>query len=329
MTIDSQKRVLVIGCGNIASRFDLERSIEELPYSHAGAYVKHGGYKITACLDPDEKRRAEFMNAWKVMLGFTSAEELLASAETFDVISICSPTKYHSEHLRMAFLLNPQLIFCEKPITDSISESEDIISECQKKNILLAVNYSRRFDPDVVKLKVQLEQGALGALRSVVGVYNKGILNNGSHMLDMLNFMFGELYVKSVGKAVYDYFDDDPTVPVSLEDSNGLPIQLICGNAKDYAVFELSFIFSSGVVTMEDGGMFWRLRTVVDSPIFNGYKILNEGNYRNGRYPEAMLSAVHNIYDVINAKSTTLLSSGHSALVTQRLCQSIKEIVCE
>lgn len=317
-------RTLIVGCGNIAGGFDQGRPSGDLPYTHAGAYVRDGRFNITACVEPDDARRAEFMEAWGVPTGFRSIDEILDPDITFDVISICSPTTCHSHDLEIALRLKPKLIFCEKPITTSLADTERLVEECRRLNILLAVNYSRRWDPDVAKLQADMQSGKWGQLRSVIGYYNKGILNNGSHMLDLLHLLVGAMNIVQVGKPVLDFFPGDPTIPVWLEGVQGVPVQLACGHAEDYAIFELHLVFSLGVLSMEEGGMFWRERRAIESTTFKGYRRLEECGRRAGAYPHAMLKAVDNVYRAIK-QGEPLASTGESALLAQRLCQRIKQ----
>jgi predicted dehydrogenase len=316
--------VLIVGCGNIAGAFDRTNIKRDLPYTHAGAYTLDSRFSIQTCIEPDDDRRLEFMESWHVKNGFRSIGEILNSDDRFDVISICSPSGCHAYDLEVALTLNPKLIFCEKPITTSIDDAERLVKDCREKDILLAVNYSRRFDPDISKLHIEIQAGARGKLRSVVGCYNKGVLNNGSHMIDLLNFLLGPLKLINVGKPIDDFFQNDPAIPVWLESEQGIPIQIACAHASDYAVFELQFIFSEGILTMEDGGLFWRDRRVVDSENFKGYRVLNEGIRRLGKYPQAMMQAIDNIYGAIT-KNEILRSSGDSALLAQKMCEKIKQ----
>jgi predicted dehydrogenase len=315
--------VLIVGCGNIAGRFDESRSRRDLPCTHAGAYTRDGRFNLSACVEPDDKRRADFMTAWGVPVGFRSIEEAMNSGDHFDVISVCSPTTCHAHDLEIALRLKPKLIVCEKPLTTSLVESERLVEECRKSNVLLAVNYSRRFDPDVWKLQVDMQAGRWGQLRSIIGCYNKGILNNGSHMLDLVNLLVGPMEIIEVGKPIYDFLPSDPTIPVWLEGAGALPIHLVCGHAEDYAIFELQLVFSQGVLTMEEGGMFWRERRVVDSATFKGYRVLDDGVRQPGQYLRSMLEAVGNIYNAITS-GKPLASTGESALVAQNLCEQIK-----
>ena len=318
-------RVLIVGCGNIAGGFDRERSPDCLPLTHMGAYVRDGRFDVVACVEPDDKRCEKFMEAWQIPAGFRSIDELLHSDHKIDVVSICSTTSSHAHDLEIALRLKPKLIFCEKPVTTSLADARRLVAECRDAKIPLGVNYTRRWDPDVVKLRLEILSGKWGELRSVIGLYNKGILNNGSHMIDLLHFLIGAMDTIKVGRPIFDYSPTDPTVPIWLEGYQGqVPVYLACAHSEDYSIFELQLVFSMGVLTMEDGGMGWRFRRTVDSNIFKGYRVLETGSYQPGEYPRAMLSAISNIFQTIN-HGEPLASIGESALEAQKLCEYVKQ----
>jgi predicted dehydrogenase len=317
--------VLIIGAGNIAGIFDSNMTNRDLPITHAGAYSRDQRFNILASVDPNEERRLEFMSKWAVPFGFSSIEDVINSGKNFDVISICSPTNNHVNDINNALKLKPKLIFSEKPISNSVLDSENVINDCQLNNIHLAVNYNRRWDPVVFKIKYEIKEGLWGKLRSVVGYYNKGILNNGSHMIDLLIFILGPIVLINTGKPVYDFFINDPSIPAFFEAYENVPIHLVCGHAEDYSLFELNFIFSKGILTMENGGLFWRERYSKSSQVFQGYKTLDEDVKRSGGYHSAMLAAIENIYKTIKF-GDKLSSNGDSALATQRICESIKKL---
>ena len=320
-------RALIVGCGNIAGGFDQGRPPGYLPYTHAGAFVRDGRFSIAACVEPDEYRRSKFMADWGVPIGFRSSDEIIVSEGQFDVISICSPTTYHAQDLNIALSLKPKLIFCEKPVTISVVETEGFVAACGKASIPLAVNYTRRWDPDIAKLRTDMREGQWGQLRTVVGIYNKGILNNGSHMLDLLHALVGPMEIVRVGMPVHDFSPNDPTIPVWLTGNEGVPIHLASAHAGDYVVFELQLVFSHGILTMEEGGLFWRERRAMDSATFKGYRTLEGGVRRVGEYPHAMLQAVDNIYRTIK-RGDPLASTGESALAAQRVCEKVRQQAC-
>ncbi len=315
--------VLVVGCGNIGGAFDQVRSRNAWPLTHAGAWTRHGGFRITACADPDAHRRAIFLRHWGVESGFDSCTQAIDSGERWDVVSICSPTASHFYDVMTALQSQPRLIFCEKPLAPTAAEAEAIVKACETAGVLLAVNHTRRWAPDVREFGRQLATGEHGEVRSISARYGKGVLNNGSHLLDLLSFWLGPLELLSAGRAVHDFWPDDPTVPALLAASSGICISIGCAYAADYSLFEVELVTSTAVIAMEDGGLAWRLRLPGPSTQFAGYKTLDAGRRLPGRYLEAMVGAADNIYDGL-LNDAPLLSTGSTALVAQRLCETLR-----
>ena len=326
----SKLRVLIVGCGNIAGGFDADREQGALPLTHAGAYSRNSSFRVTCCVDPDPERRQAFMQRWMIPEGRDRLDQIQDLVGCFDVISICSPTAFHAEHLDAAIRLKPRLIFCEKPVTPDLAETEKWVSRCADAEILLAVNHTRRWAPDVVRLSNELAAGHWGVVRSVVGHYNKGLLNNGGHMVDLLHRMLGDLQIQSVGRPLWDLWENDPSVPVVLTTEHGIPVYLNISHASDFAYFELQVITSQAVLSMEDGGARWRIRRAVDSPHFKGYKSLGVGQELVGEYAHAMTNAIANIHDALRADAP-LASTGLTALAAQSVCDKVKRLAmaCE
>jgi predicted dehydrogenase len=316
-------RALIVGCGNIAGVFDADRPADALPLTHAGAFSRHGGYDLAACMDPDGERVDAFRKRWNIPTGYASFEELQNCAGRFDVVSICSPTALHASHLRLALTLKPRLVFCEKPVTGTVAETTKWVEEFDKAGVKLAINHTRRWAPDVLLLREQIHTGAWGKIRSATATYSKGVLNNGGHMVDLLIGLLGQLSLLSAGQPLWDFWDDDPTIPAMLQTSSGVPVQLNVSDARDFAFFELQIVSERGVILMENGGFQWRVRKVIDSPQFNGYRSLDAGELIHGEYASAMSRAVENIYNAV-LFGETLASTGHGALEAQRLCEQIK-----
>lgn len=316
-------RVLIIGCGNIAGGFDADRPAMAAPLTHAGAYLRHGGFRLEACVDPDDRRRAEFQARWSVTEGGESLAALGAEPGAFDVVSICSPTVFHHDHMEAALALQPRLIFCEKPVTPAADTTARWIARCDEVGVKLAVNYTRRWDSRVSDLARDLRAGVWGEVRSAVGVYTKGVVHNGGHMADLLQLLLGPIRLIAAGRPVWDFWEDDPTVPALLQSDNGIPIHLAVGHSGDYALFELVLITELGEIAMRGGGQGWTVRLPHESAVFAGYRALGEHETTEGGYDHAMLNAVANIADALTSDAE-LASTGVNALAAQRLCESIR-----
>lgn len=316
-------RVLIIGCGNIAGGFDADRPATAPPLTHAGAYLRHGGFRLAACVDPDDRRRAGFQARWSVDEGCESVASLGATPGAFDVVSICSPTEFHPGHIEAALALQPRLIFCEKPVTPAADTTARWVSQCDEVGVKLVVNYTRRWDFSVAALARDLRAGVWGKVRSVVGVYTKGVVHNGGHMADLLQLLLGPIELVAAGRPVWDFWDDDPTVPALLQTGSGVPIHLTVGHSGDYALFELVLITERGEIAMRGGGRSWTVRLPGESATFTGYRALGGHETSEGGYDHAMLNAVANIADALSSDAK-LASTGDNALAAQRLCESIR-----
>ena len=317
-------KVLIVGAGKIAGGFDAHRAAEQPPLSHAKAYLQHGGFELIAVAEPDRIKRNAFCQRWSVPEACDALSALRGSEGDFDVISICSSTLSHAADLQAAIALRPKLIFCEKPVTDSVDSTRLWVEACEQAGIPLAVAHLRRWAPDVIRLGLELQSGRWGKVRSVTATYNKGVLNNGSHMADLLHYLFGDLTVQAVGRPVVDAFPDDPSIPAFLTAQDGLPISLNIADAGDYAHFEVQIIAEKGVIAMENGGARWRLRRVVDSATFEGYRELDQGELVSGEVEHAFRHAVANIYTALS-DNVALASTGRTALAAQQLCEQIRE----
>lgn len=316
--------VLIVGCGNIAGGFDYARPDTDTPFTHAGAYRRHGGFALAACVEPDAERRAAFMQRWQVARGFASMDEAMAGGLRPAVVSICSPTPEHQADARAALRLSPRLLFCEKPLTSRLAASRALVDECAAQGVGLVVHYTRRWDPSVLRLAEDLRAGRWGAVRSASGCYGKGVNNNGSHMVDLLGLLLGELQVVAVGRPRADFFTDDPSIPALLLAAGDIPVTLNVGHAGDYSLFELELVAERALIRMEEGGLVWRIRPAEASPDFAGYRSLVGEHRQAGTLGQATLAAVGEI-DRILRQGGEALSTGTNALRAQAICEALRD----
>jgi predicted dehydrogenase len=318
-----QFNVLLIGCGNMAAGFDLTNQASVPARTHAAGFARHNGFKLTACIDPDVERRSGTAEKWNIPVHCESVEQLHDSDLCFDVVSICSPTHLHREHIEAAVVMHPKVIFCEKPLTASLQDTQYAIELCEAHNVTLAVNYSRNWDPSITDLMRQIRQNRWGDLRSVVAHYNKGILNNGGHMVGLLLQLLGGLQIVSVRNIHFDLSQEDPTVAALLFSDDNIPVYLNPTHAADYALFELELFFSRGVIRMLDGGLNWQIQIPVAHEQYQGYNALSLPSRQAGNYSSAMSLAVENIYEHLTS-NRPIACSGQDAIAIQKICEAIR-----
>jgi predicted dehydrogenase len=317
-------QAVIVGCGNIGGGFDTDRPPDAWPLSHAGAFTRHEGFQIRACVDPIEDRRTAFASRWGIDLHAPDMASLSSSLGSIDVVSICSPTALHHDHVIQAIELQPKVILCEKPLTTDIASSMAVVEVCKARGIELAVNFSRQWDPCIEALIQDIWNGRWGSIRSVVGHYNKGILNNGSHMVDLLFRLVGDLNLVTTTCSIKDFLDNDPTTAALLTAAGGtVPVYLNPGHAGDFAFFELEVVCEKGVVRMRSGGISWECLEAHPSTEFTGYRTLDQAGHTPGRYMESMARAIDNIYNFL-AADVPIRSTGDNAVKIQSLCTHIQ-----
>jgi len=96
----------------------------------------------------------------------TIAEALDDTENPFDGVLVCTPTPTHYEVVKTS-LLGGKHVFCEKPISLNLDESDECYNLAKSKGLFLLVAFQRRYDPTFVKLKEVVEEGGIGTLQKV------------------------------------------------------------------------------------------------------------------------------------------------------------------
>ena len=119
---------------------------------------------VTAACSGSEKS-LEYAKKHDVKGLFTSFDHMLSEGG-IDAVIIASPTALHFEHLKLAIAAGKH-IFCEKPIDLSIENVKQIKNLLDANPVKFMVGFNRRYDPNVLKIKKELNEGKLGAPQSV------------------------------------------------------------------------------------------------------------------------------------------------------------------
>lgn len=315
-------KALIIGCGAVAGGYDSNKQTDNAILSHMGAYDAHDGFKVVACIDPDEQARKDFCDYWKIEKSYVSIDRAVAEGCEFDVASLTSPTLFHEEGLRALLKTSVKAVWAEKPITSNFEISTELVAAYEEQAIALSVNYFRRFDPEIIKLKNEISSGRWGRLQNVNVQYCKGVNNSGSHFINLLQYLIGEVSPHSVLRCQYDYLKDDPTLDAVLMDAYGTPIFLAGSDSSHMFLGELDFVFEKGRVHLEDVGTMLRKRHQIESPIYAGYTWLEEGVRVPTGFKRCFYKAVDNLYRHLKFQDD-LISDGKSALATAQICDQL------
>ena len=86
------------------------------------------------------------------------------------------------------------LVWLEKPPAPNLAQAEELeaLRRAQGGRTTVLVNFQRRYAEPYIRLRQAVREEALGPCRQVELRYSRGLVPNGSHMLDLLFFVFGE-----------------------------------------------------------------------------------------------------------------------------------------
>ena len=301
--------VLIVGAGKIGAFFDTPRSKHVL--THAHAFTAHQGFRLLGFVDANRSQAEQAAAIWGGTTFCTLSEAF--SQNVIDVVVIATPDIFHYPILKEVAGYLPKLVFAEKPLTASVAQAEEIAELYADKGIRLAVNYSRRFVPEIGTLFSEISDGRYGNYLTGAGYYGKGTLHNGSHMLDLVRFLLGEIKDATVISQQNDFYDTDPSCSSILTLENGARFYMQAVDCRCYTVFELDLFFEKGRIRITDAGFRIEAQDVDDSSRFAGYRNLGAARIIDTQLENALLAAAGNIHDHLSLK-TPLLCDGIDGL---------------
>jgi predicted dehydrogenase len=82
--------------------------------------------------------------------------DILAAFPDLDVMAVATPDHLHTQPI-LAALAHGVHVLTEKPMCLSIQESDEIIAAAQAKNLIVAVDMHKRYDPDHLRIRDDIQ----------------------------------------------------------------------------------------------------------------------------------------------------------------------------
>lgn len=153
MTSMEKVRLGMIGCGAIAEIYHLP-ALEKI----------HSAVGNTVLADPNRDRLTAMADKFSVAHCVEDYRELEGKV---DGVIVATPPSSHYAICKW-FLERGIDVLCEKPLTESLEQAEDLVRIADQSNAHLAVNQTRRFFPTYQKIRELLDDRVLGDLQSIV-----------------------------------------------------------------------------------------------------------------------------------------------------------------
>lgn len=305
-------KAVIIGCGKIGSEYSEDLQIPGIN-SHAEAFSLSPDIELVGICDTDDTKLHKCQERWGVRSAYSNYQNMIRETNP-DIISVCTPDSSHFQIITSILKESTtRSIIIEKPLATTVKEARKIISIAQKKNVLLVVNYTRRyaknhtFIRDLIKIKK-----SIGKIQTISGFYSKGILHNGTHWIDMARFLIGE--ITSVrGINTRNEKENDPTLDAYFNFESG-----ICGflhgcDEKAFSIFEMDIVGTLGRIRILDQGNTVEYYHIVDDPIYSGYRALQLEKIDHQGLGDVLLHLIQDVVTCLN-EGTQPLCSGNDGL---------------
>ncbi len=204
----------VIGAGGIAYRKTIPGMLEA------------ENCQLVAVMDVAdvEKIAAEF----NVPKAYRTEAELLADPEV-EAVYIASPAGLHADQIKAAARAGKHVL-CEKPLTLSVAQGEEVVAECEKHGVFLQEGYMMKFHGAHQVIREKIAAGALGKIvymraqlscwyPPIPGAWRQdpalggggSLIDMATHLYDLLEFFAGPVrrVAALTGNLVQDYRSED------------------------------------------------------------------------------------------------------------------------
>lgn len=304
-------RAAIIGLGKIG--FEQDASLDKrYVITYARALSMHKGFKLVRGFDIDARRRNAFEKKYKVPA--CHYRELKENLSDIDLVVIAVPARNHFEVFKkVASCSSLRMVIVEKPLALDLKQARQMLAISKKKRFLLYVNYFRRVDPGIRRLKQCIERKKWAGLRHVNIYYGRGLLNNGSHFIDLITFLLGQ---PDCIKLLRKNGSDNPDFIFCYKQ---LSVYFKSCPYIDYNLKEMDFVFKEARVRYLSLPA-TQLLLPEKKSCFGTSELVEVGN--KGFHLDLeryMFTVIEHIYNVLSGEAG-LESSGQAALHTLKLC---------
>ncbi len=290
--------------------------------THAAAFSQHSGFTLQAGVDQSADARNRFEAKFGVP-AFSNVDSIQHLKP--HVMAVSTPTQSHNSVVEKCLSIDPILILLEKPLASNLSDAINILKLSADRNCQIAVNYIRRFEPGTTELKQRINAGVYGQIRKGIVWYAKGLLNNGSHFIDLCRFLLGEITELQLLKPGMPFGANDAE-PDFLIRFGQCDVYFMAGRENDFSVKELILLTEIGIIRYEQGGERIRIQKAESSHLFDGYKVLAD-NFDSIQtdFMRYQWHVADHLYGCLTGQQT-LVSDGVSALETQKNVEKLLQL---
>jgi predicted dehydrogenase len=277
------------------------------PATHAGAFTLDPRIELVALVDINEQQLARAHQLFPAVPAFSDCGEMLEKIHP-EIVAVATPPGTHGALVELCAKRGVRAIVCEKPIAPYPGEARRMIESCARAGSMLFVNHTRRFDPEIRRVREDVAAGAIGEILHATGYYTAGIVNTGTHLVDLLRFFLGEpSWVMGVANDRGTCYEGDQGVDGILEFASGARATLQFLDVRDYSIFDAHLFGRNGSVALTRFG-FEIERTALKPRVdVSGLMELDlDGRTREGKPRSLMQTIVQHVVDCLDGHDSPI-----------------------
>lgn len=190
MTPSHQRlRVVIVGCGGIGK-------------IHAESIERATAVELAGLCDLDEPVAEALARAYDQVSVYTDFNRMLTELRP-DIVALGVPTSAHAPITVQVAEAGVKGILCEKPMAKNLAEARRMIDACRESGTHLIVNHQRRTTRALRRMRELIAEGAIGDITLIRASCPGDVLTDGTHAIDSMRFLAGDVPVEWVFGSVY------------------------------------------------------------------------------------------------------------------------------
>lgn len=320
-----RRRAVLIGFGRVAASLggDARMARWFAKASHLQCLADDPHFELVGIAERSAEARAAARQACSGIRIAADATELAELEPELAVLAI-PPEGRHDAILALPSVMGVML---EKPL-GAAPVRAPVAALCRERRILAQVNYWRRGDPAMRALVRKRQE--FGRVQAAFGLYGNGLRNNGSHLVDLIRMLLGEIAaVRAISP-----FAPSPDFPLAGDGELAFALELAEGGLvsvqpldfRHYREVALDVWGTRGRLAIAQEGL-----SIQSFPLAENRGLENECEIASDnptklpvRAGEAMPELYENLYYALEGEQP-LMSSLSSAMATERVLDALLE----
>ena len=324
---DSPYRTVLVGFGQMGHAYANDPVMaRHYPYAtHAQVLHVHPAFDWKAVVDVSGTALEQAKNSWKIPYTANNVKEIV---KVFDpeVAILSLPSNHFLEVLES--MANLKAVILEKPLGTTLAECRQVLEVCKAQGLLVQVNLWRRCDEVFVRWARGEIRERIGDTQAVVVMYGNGLMNNGTHMVDLVRMFFGNVkHVQTCADSISNpvvRIEGDRNVAFSLVLDSGIVASFHPLSFSHYRENGMHIWGTKGRISVLQEGLYITVDPIADHQAMSGEHELAYDS------PELLTTTVgtayYRLYDNLYhalTNGTPLASPIESAFETARIIDAV------